>query len=434
MLILRYLRTRRIALLAVAAISLGVMAMIVILALMAGVQQFLVDHFRHTQADLVIQHELGGATQEELVRHALQQELLPGGGLAGLAARTEMLALLIPGRNPDPAVEERIEGVRVWGVDWNEERAVMPLDDMLAAVSNAGLAVPLARRSNPLADGAILMGDALAKTLGVTGPDGSGPYEVTLVLARATTGADGRPVFDETRTAVVRVAGTFSSGHAEHDGAIALMDRRVLHALKHPDPARARDTATLHARIVAGQEVATVAAGLRQRHPELVVQTFEEAHRSELLAIQDQKRIMLVILSSVIAVAAVAIMGMVWLLVKEKTRDIGILRSMGLPRWRIVVLFSGYGLLLGAVGTLCGLLLGLLVAHNIDPIVDGLSALMGVDLLNPAVYRFETIPVRFEADSIATVLLIALGASFLASIVPALRAALLDPVRCLRQE
>ncbi|MSR75000.1 MAG: FtsX-like permease family protein [Planctomycetes bacterium] len=433
-LILRYLLTRRIALLAVVAISLGVMAMIVILALMAGVQHFLVDHFRHTQADLVLVHEDRGAAQEAAIRHMLLPELSPQGPLVALSARTETLALLIPKVSPDPVFEERIEGVRVWGVDWSEERQVTPLNDMLAAVKDANFAVPMETRADPLGAGGIILGDALAAALGVTGPAGPGPHEVTLALARATTGADGKPAFDETRTAVVRVVGTISSGHAEHDRTVALMDRKVLRTLKHPNPARATDPITFHARIDPDADAAEIVAGLRQRQPELIVQTFVEAHRSELLAIEDQKRIMLVILSSVIAVAAVAILGMVWLMVKEKTRDIGILRSMGLARWRIVVLFSGYGLLLGAGGTLCGLLLGLLVAQQIDPIVNGLSALAGVELLNPAVYRFETIPVRFEADSIGTVLLIALGASLVASIIPALRAASLDPVRCLRAE
>ncbi len=433
-LVWRWLRTRRIALLAASAIALGVMAMVVILALMAGVQRFLVDHFRSTQADLVVHARDLLADEESVLKAALAGEFAPHGALLAAAPRMEMLALLLPGDEKKAAEEERLAGVRILGVEWQDEIRVSGLGAMLDAVSAAGLQVPLEKRAAPFAEAGILLGDALAEALGVTGPAGSGPHEVTVVAARAQATANGQPHFDQTRTARLKVLGTFSSGHAEHDAATAVMDRRALMELKHGRVVQPFETDGLHVRVVAERAAPDVAAELRARHPDLVVRSFEEEHRPELMAIEDQKRIMLIILSSVIVVAAVAILGMVWLMVREKTRDIGILRSMGLVRWRLVTMFLAYGSLLGIIGTLAGFLAGWVVALNLDAVISAASAALGIELLNPAVYHFEEIPVRFEAGSLLSVAAIALVASLLASVIPALRAARMQPVECLRSD
>lgn len=433
-LVLRWLRTRRIALLAASAIALGVMAMVVILALMAGVQRFLIDHVRSTQADLVVHAREVVADEESFLRTALAGEFGPSGSLLAAAPRMEMLALLLPADEKLATEEERLAGVRILGVEWKDEVRVSGLGAMLEAVRAPALQVPGSRRSAPFSEAGILLGDALAETLGVTGPSGAGPHEVTVVAARAATSADGKPHFDQTRTARLKVLGTFSSGHAEHDAATAVMDRRALMDLKHGRSAQPFETNGLHLRVAEDRSPPGVAVELRTRYPELVVRSFEEEHRAELMAIEDQKRIMLIILSSVIVVAAVAILGMVWLMVREKTRDIGILRSMGLVRWRLVAMFLAYGSLLGIIGTLAGFLAGWVVALNLDAVISAASKALGIELLNPAVYHFEEIPVRFEAGSLLSVAAIALVASLLASVIPALRAARMQPVECLRSD
>jgi lipoprotein-releasing system permease protein len=433
-LVLRWLLTRKIALLAATAIALGVMAMVVILALMAGVQRFLVDHFRATQADIVVHSRELVLDEEAALRKELRSELSSGAQVCAAAPRMEMLALLLPADGASAKDEDRIAGVRILGVDWADEVRVGGLGGMLSAVSDPALRVPVNLQTAPLAKEGILLGDALAKSLGVTGPDGAGPHVLTVVAARAQTDAQGKPRFDETRSARLSVLGTFSSGHAEHDATTAVMDRRALMLLKHGRAVEPLETSGLHLKVAGALSAPVVAAELRARHPSLSVRSFEEEHRAELLAIEDQKRIMLVILSSVIVVAAVAILGMVWLMVREKTKDIGILRSMGLARWRLVALFLAYGCLLGLIGTLCGFVAGWLVATNLDGLIDAASRAFEIELLNPAVYHFEEIPVRFEGEALLSVALIAVVASLLASVIPAWRAARMNVVDCLRSD
>ena len=123
-----------------------------------------------------------------------------------------------------------------------------------------------------------------------------------------------------------------------------------------------------------------------------------------------------------------------YLIVVQKTRDIGILKSLGASGLGIMKIFLAYGLLLGLVGSGVGMVGGLLLVRFINPIADALGRLTGHPLFNPEVYYFFKIPTIVLPGTVAWIVTGALAVAVLASVVPACLAALLHPVEALRYE
>jgi lipoprotein-releasing system permease protein len=136
----------------------------------------------------------------------------------------------------------------------------------------------------------------------------------------------------------------------------------------------------------------------------------------------------------IIGVAGFGILSIFTMIVAEKTRDIGILKALGASNGGVMKIFLGYGLLLGVIGTLCGTGLGVWLTENINTVEHFLASITGQHLFNPQVYYFDNIPTDIQFWS---VFLVNVGAVIIAvvfSVLPALRAAMLHPVRALRYE
>jgi lipoprotein-releasing system permease protein len=164
------------------------------------------------------------------------------------------------------------------------------------------------------------------------------------------------------------------------------------------------------------------------------VLTWADKQGPLLAAIQVEKGILNVLLFLIIAVAGFGILAIFTMIVVEKTRDIGILKALGASNVGVLNIFLGYGLLLGVIGAALGTVLGLGITIYINEIELALAKLTGQDIFPRQVYYFDKIPTDIQP---LTVLLINLGAvaiSVLFSVLPALRAALLHPVRALRYE
>jgi lipoprotein-releasing system permease protein len=122
------------------------------------------------------------------------------------------------------------------------------------------------------------------------------------------------------------------------------------------------------------------------------------------------------------------------MLVKDKTQDIAILRTMGATRGSMMRVFMIAGASIGVAGTAIGFGIGVAFCANIESIRQALSRLTGTTLFDPTIYFLERMPARMEPDEVAAVVLMALALSFLATLYPAWRAARLDPVEALRYE
>lgn len=147
-----------------------------------------------------------------------------------------------------------------------------------------------------------------------------------------------------------------------------------------------------------------------------------------------QRNVLSLILALIVVVAALNIISGLVMLVKDKGRDIAILRTMGATRGMIMRIFVLAGSTVGVVGTVVGFLLGIAFALNIESIRRWLEELTGAELFSPKIYYLSRLPTRIEADDVIGVVLLSLALSLLATLYPAWRAARLDPVEALRYE
>lgn len=147
-----------------------------------------------------------------------------------------------------------------------------------------------------------------------------------------------------------------------------------------------------------------------------------------------ERKVAFVILMLIMLVASLNIVSGLIVLVKDKGRDIAILRTMGATRGTIMRVFFITGASVGIVGTFVGFVLGVTICMNANPIHDGLSWLFGGPLFNPRVYYLDRLPVNMDPTDVSAVILLTLALSLLATIYPSWRAARLDPVEALRHE
>jgi lipoprotein-releasing system permease protein len=169
------------------------------------------------------------------------------------------------------------------------------------------------------------------------------------------------------------------------------------------------------------------------RH-QYLVQTWRDKQGALLAAVHMETAILNVLLFLIIAVSGFGILAIFFMIVVEKTRDIGILKSLGASGAGVMGIFLSYGLSLGLVGSGVGLGMGLLFVRNINAIAGVLGKLTGQPIFDPKIYYFSRIPAIVNPWTVAWIVLGAVVIAVLASVLPALRAALLHPVEALRHE
>jgi lipoprotein-releasing system permease protein len=165
-----------------------------------------------------------------------------------------------------------------------------------------------------------------------------------------------------------------------------------------------------------------------------IVQTWLDAQRPLLSAVMMELTILNILLFMIIAVAGFGILATFYMIVVEKTKDIGILKALGASRQGVMSIFLAYGCSLGIVGAGVGIGLGLLFVANINQIADGIQLITGREVFDPTMYYFSEIPTLVSPWCIAWVATGAVAIAVLASVLPALRAARLHPVEALRYE
>jgi len=165
-----------------------------------------------------------------------------------------------------------------------------------------------------------------------------------------------------------------------------------------------------------------------------MVSTWRDKQGPLLAAVQMERAVLNVLLFMIIAVAGFGILAIFTMIVVEKTRDIGILKSLGASGRGVMGIFLGYGLSLGIVGAGAGMALGLLFVAYINEIADVLARLTGQPVFDPSVYYFSKIPTIVSTQTVAWICLGAISIAVLASVLPARRAALLHPVKALQYE
>jgi lipoprotein-releasing system permease protein len=233
------------------------------------------------------------------------------------------------------------------------------------------------------------------------------------------------------RVKAYRVIGLFDVGMYEYDNTYVYMPFEAAQAFfRVPDGANAVEV-VLDNPDRAGQ-LAFVIAGIVGA--DLRVVDWQQANSSFFTAVQVERNVMFMILTLIILVAAFNIISSMIMLVKDKGRDIAILRTMGATRGMIMRIFFLSGASVGVIGTIAGLILGIVFTLNIETIRQWLQALTGTTLFDATIYFLSRLPARLDWFEVAQIAAMALVLSVLATIYPSARAARLDPVEALRYE
>ncbi|MEQ8503720.1 MAG: lipoprotein-releasing ABC transporter permease subunit [Rhodospirillales bacterium] len=269
----------------------------------------------------------------------------------------------------------------------------------------------------------VVIGERLAQKMGLRVGD-----KITLISPKGSATAFGTVP----RTAAYRIAATFEVGMYEYDSSFVFMDladaqvyfrypKEAVSSLevfiKDPDDA-----------LEVKQRIAGTTKGIGRIHD------WQQANASFFNAIQVERNVMFLILTLIILVAAFNIISSMIMLVKDKGRDIAILRTMGATRGMVMRVFLIAGASVGVIGTVAGSILGIAFANNIESVRQWIQGLTGTDLFAAEIYFLSQLPAVIDWNEVIAVIAMALGLSFLATIYPSWRAARTDPAEALRYE
>jgi lipoprotein-releasing system permease protein len=407
MLAFRYLRARRheafislISILSFLGIMLGVATLITVMAVMNGFRAQLIDKILGLNGHFIVQPMDSELTDYDAVAQRIAR--VPGVVAAIPLIEGQALA----------SAEETSNGVLV--------RAVR--DEDLGRVPGIAKNVKLGTLGNFSASGGVAIGSRLAASLGLTLGD-----SLTLVSPRG----NATPFGVTPRVKAYPIVAIFEIGMSEYDSTFVFMPfeeaqiyfNQEGHAtaieiyLDNPD-----DIDRMRPAVEAAAERPIVLGDWRQRN-----MTFFSA-------LEVERNVMFFILLLIVLVAALNIISGLTMLVKDKGHDIAVLRTMGATRGAIMRVFFITGAAIGTVGTIAGFLLGVLICLNVEPIRQFLSRLTRTELFSPELYFLSQLPAEMDTGETASVVIMALVLSYLATIYPAWRAARLDPVEALRYE
>jgi lipoprotein-releasing system permease protein len=230
----------------------------------------------------------------------------------------------------------------------------------------------------------------------------------------------------------------YESKMSEYDSSFVFVPIRMLQKLRGMiDPStNIANCNAIQIRLKPGVDLDMVRDLLRAEFPAQVykISSWRDKEGALLAAVQMETILLNILLFLIIAVAGFGILAIFFMIVVEKTRDIGILKSLGATGLGILGIFLSYGLSLGVVGAGVGLGLGLFLVRYINEFADLLGRLTGREVFDPSIYYFQKIPAIVEAWTVAWVVCGAVAIAILASILPAMRAAMLQPVQALRYE
>ncbi|CAM8646339.1 LolE ABC-type transport system, involved in lipoprotein release, permease component [Comamonadaceae bacterium] len=382
-------------------IALGVAALIIVLSVMNGFQKEVRDRMLGVVSHIEVYAADGQALPNVATTLAQAKENPQVIGAAPFIAAQALIA-----RGED------MKGAIVRGIDPALEPEV---SDFAAGAQQQAL--------NQLVPGefGVVLGGELARSLGVRVGD-----KVTLVAPSGQV----TPAGVVPRLKQMNVVGTFDSGHYEYDSALVLVhweDAARIFRLEGPSGVRLKLKDLHQAREVADQLARSLSG-------DLVLRDWTRQNRSWFAAVQVEKRMMFIILTLIVAVAAFNLVSTLVMTVTDKRADIAILRTLGASPGSIMGIFVVQGAMVGVIGTLAGLMLGLGVAFNIDVIVPALEQALGASFLPKDIYLISRMPSEPQQSDILPITVISLLMAFVATLYPSWRASRVNPAEALRYE
>ena len=389
-----------ISLISMAGITLGVAALIVVLSIMNGFQKDVRDRMLSVLSHIEVFKESGGLPDWQ----TSAQEAFRNKEVQGAAPYVASQAMI--------AHDDAVQGVMIRGVLPQEEPKVA---DVASQVHQG--------RFDDLVPGEfnIVLGGTLARGMRVSLGD-----RITLIAPQGqVTPAGVLP-----RLKQFTIVGLFDTGHYEHDSTLAFIhidDALRMFRMDAPSGLRLK-IADMHRAPQVAKDLSATMSG------DVVVQDWSQQNRTWFAAVQTEKRMMFIILTLIIAVAAFNMVSTLVMTVTDKQADIAILRTIGASPRSVMKIFIIQGAVIGAIGTIIGMAGGVIVALNVDVLAPFIERLLGIQFLPSDIYLVNTLPSDLRWPDVWSIGALAFILSFLATLYPSWRAARVRPAEALRYE
>jgi lipoprotein-releasing system permease protein len=416
---LRYLKAKRkstfisiITVISTAGVALGVMALIVVLAVMTGFEEDLTEKILGTNAHIVVLRSNGEMADYKELMGKLK-------GLGGVTAATPFIynqVMLSTGRN--------VSGVVLRGIETKSDTQVTNLSRSMIEGKlsdlDKGPAAPV-RGSEPPLPG-VVIGKELAGHLNLYLGD---TVNVISPLGNIT------PLGMIPKMKRYRVAGIFNTGMFEYDSTLAYVALGEAQSFLGMG-----DTVTgIQLKVADVYKTGDIVRNInRDIGFPYYARDWMQMNKNILFALKTEKMVMFIILTLIVLVAAFGIASTLFMVVMEKTKDIAILKSMGATGRSIMRIFVLEGLIIGVTGTLVGVMGGLLVALNLEPIVGFVQRVTGFELFSKDVYYLDRFPSLVIPGDVLLISVTAVIISFLATLYPSWQASRMAPAEALRYE
>lgn len=392
--------------LSIAGVSVGVVALVVVLSVMTGFAETLKEKILGLTPHVVVLGKGGEIDRPDELLRELEE-------YPGVLAASPFVAREVILQGPS-----RAAGALVRGVDVVTAERVLPLKRVIKEVELKDL-----EKVSPEGAPGIVVGKELLRYLGC----GIGDHVVMVVPLRTVTPWGSLPKWKR-----FEVRGVLDSGHWEFDFKVACVALRVAQEVFETGE---RITG-IELRVKDIYKAAQIRRSINDSalSSNYLAEDWMERNRNLLFALKMEKKAMFVILLCVVAVAGLLIISILAMLAIEKKKDIAILKAMGATSRDIMRIFLFQGLLLGALGSMLGTLGGVAISWNLDAIFKKLEQITGVRFLSPEGYGLYELPSRVNPWDLGAIVACTLLISVVSALYPSQKASRLDPVEALRYE